>query len=163
MMPFWFPDSQQNPARETPCLGVQFPEKLYEQSSESSHPPTILIVDDSVYCRMVLRTAMEVEGFCCVEAADGMAALNVFREISIDFIITDFQMPIMNGCEFLEILAKEGTWIPPAVMITGNLTNSVRMRAMRAGACAILSKPFDRTEILGLVREVQYRKRASLH
>ena len=140
-----------------------FPEKLNEQSFESSSPTTILIVDDSVYCRMMLRTIMELEGFCCVEAADGMAALNVFREISIDFIITDFQMPIMNGCEFLELLSKEGVCIPPAVMITGSLTNSVRMRAMRAGAWAVLSKPFDRTEILRLVREVQYRRREALH
>jgi CheY-like chemotaxis protein len=59
-----------------------------------------------------------------------MAALKLFREVSIDFIITDFQMPNLNECEFLEILSRETISFPPVVMITGNPTNSVRMRAM---------------------------------
>ncbi|MBA3967737.1 MAG: response regulator [Nitrospirales bacterium] len=64
---------------------------------------------------MILRTAIEREGYRCVEAADGMAALKLFQEKTIDFIITDFQMPHMNGCEFLEVLSSAASSSPPAV------------------------------------------------
>ena len=145
------------------CRQVQSPEKLEEKIPECVTPASILIVDDSIDCRMILRTAIEREGFCCVEAADGIKALKVFHEITIDFIITDFQMPNMNGCEFLEELSREASRCPPAVMITGNLADSVRIRAMHAGALAVLSKPFDQKKILKIVREVVHRKQEALH
>jgi two-component system chemotaxis response regulator CheY len=162
MMPLWFADSQEN-FHETPSIGVKSQEKLDGKNPESSNPVSILIVDDNVDCRMILRTAIEREGFCCVEATDGMAALKLFQEITIDFIITDFQMPHMNGCEFLEVLSREAVSCPPTVMITGNLSDSVRMRAMHAGALAVLSKPFDQKKILKIVREVVHRKQEALH
>jgi len=148
---------------ENRSIGVKSQEKLNGENPPSSSPIFILIVDDSIDCRMILRTAIEREGFCCIEAADGMAALKVFHEIMIDFIITDFQMPHMNGCEFLEVLSREAVSCPPAVMITGNLADSVRMRAMHAGALAVLSKPFDQKKILKIVREVVHRKQEALH
>jgi len=151
--------SPENPS----CRQVQSREKLDGKIPECLTPASILIVDDSIDCRMILRTAIEREGFCCVEAADGMDALKVFHEITVDFIITDFQMPKMNGCEFLEELSREASSCPPAVMITGNLADSVRMRAMHAGALAVLSKPFDQKEILKIVREFVIRKQEVLH
>ena len=161
MMSLWFADSQ-NLSRENPSIGVKCREKLDGKIPESSNPASILIVDDNVDCRTILRLAIEQEGFSCVEAADGMAALKLFHENSINFILTDFQMPNMNGCEFLEILSKEAISFPPAVMITGNLTESVRIRAMHAGALAVLSKPFDRKKILKMVREINQGQKALL-
>ena len=148
---------------ENRSIGGKSQEKLDGENPPSSSPIFILIVDDSIDCRMILRTAIEQEGFCCVEAADGMAALKVFHEMTIDFVITDFQMPHMNGCEFLEVLSREAIRRPPAVMVTGNLADSVRMRAMHAGALAVLSKPFEQNEILKIVREFVIRKQEVLH
>lgn len=145
------------------CRQVQSPEKLDGKIPECLTSASILIVDDSIDCRMILRATIEREGFCCVEAADGMDALKVFHAITIDFIITDFQMPHMNGCEFLEELSREASSCPPAMMITGSLADSVRMRAIHAGALAVLSKPFDQKEILKIVREVVHRKQEALH
>ena len=162
MMPLWFADLQKR-SPVHPSIGVESPEKSDGKNPESLNPASILIVDDSIDCRMILRTAIEQEGFCCVEAVDGMAALKVFHQITIDFIITDFQMPHMNGCEFLEVIARKATRCPPAVMITGSLADSVRMRAMHAGALAVLSKPFEQKEILKIVREVVHRKQEAFH
>jgi len=162
MMPLWFADLQKR-SPINPSISVESQEKSDGKNPESSNPASILIVDDSIDCRMILRTAMEGEGFCCLEAANGMAALKVFHEIRIDFIITDFQMPHMNGCEFLEELSREAICCPLAVMITGSLADSVRMRAMHAGALAVLSKPFDQKKILEIVREVVHRKQKALH
>lgn len=162
MIPLWFAGSQKR-FRENPyCREITPPDKSGGNFSESASPPTILIVDDSVDCRLILRTAIEREGFCCVEAEDGRAALKLFQETSIDFIITDFQMPMMNGCELLEALSRETISFPPALMITGCLADSVRMRAMHAGALAVLSKPFDRQKILEIVREVVNRNQQDL-
>jgi CheY-like chemotaxis protein len=113
MMPVRFADSQ-NLSPENPSIGKKSQEKLDGKNPESSSLASILIVDDSLDCRMILRTAIEREGFGCVEAADGMAALKLFQEIRIDFIITDFEMPHMNGCEFLEALSREALRCPPA-------------------------------------------------
>ncbi|MDH5576604.1 MAG: response regulator [Nitrospirota bacterium] len=162
MMPLGFADSQ-TLSLENLSSGGKSHEKLDGKIPESFNPASILIVDDSIDCRMILRTAIEQEGFCCVEAADGMAALKVFHEMTIDFVITDFQMPNMNGCEFLEVLSREAIRRPPAVMVTGNLADSVRMRAMRAGALAVLSKPFEQKEIMKIVREFVIRKQEVLH
>jgi len=142
---------------------IKSPEKLDGKFSESASPASILIVDDSVDCRRILRIAIEREGFLCVEAEDGRAALKLFQETSIDFIITDFQMPNMNGCEFLEVLSRGADSCPPAVMITGNLADSVRIRAMHAGALDVLSKPFEQKKILQIVREVVNRRQKALH
>lgn len=117
-------------------------------------PVSVLIVDDNDDCRMILRTAMEAEGYCCEEAPDGRAALMLCQALSIDFIITDFQMPHMNGCEFLEKLSRVAARFPPSIMVTGNLTEAVRTRARNAGALAVFSKPFDQKQILTIVRKV---------
>ncbi len=162
MIPVWFPDSQKL-SPENPCVSVKSQRKLDGINPESLKPVSILVVDDSVDCRMILRMVIEREGYRCVEAADGIAALKLIQEKTIDFIITDFQMPHMNGCEFLEVISSAATSCPPAVMITGNLADSVRMRATHAGALAVLSKPFDQKQILKMVREVVHRKQEAHH
>ena len=162
MIPVWVPDSQ-NHSPENPFIRVKSKEKLDGKNSESFHPVSILVVDDNEDCRMILRMALERDGYRCIEAADGIAALKLFQENPIDFIITDFQMPHMDGCEFLEVISSAAVSCPPAVMVTGSLTDSVRMRATHAGALAVLSKPFDQRKILKLVREVVHRKQEVHH
>ena len=98
MIPVWVPDSQ-NHSPENPYR-VKSKEELDGKNFESSLPPvSILVVDDSVDCRMILRMALEREGYRCLEAEDGIAALKLCQKKTIDFIITDFQMPHMDGCE----------------------------------------------------------------
>jgi DNA-binding response OmpR family regulator len=129
----------------------------------SGENASILIVDDNIEYRSILRTAIEQEGFSCEEAEDGLAALKVFQSMSIDFIITDFQMPNMNGCEFLESLSREASSVPPTVMITGGLSDAVRTRALDAGAMAVLTKPVRQKEVLRMVREAVSRKPRAFH
>lgn len=161
MMPVRIPDSR-NHFPENPYR-VKSKEKLYGKHFKSLAPVSILVVDDSVDCRMILRMVLEREGYRCIEAEDGMAALKLIQEKTIDFIITDFQMPHMDGCEFLEVISSVAVSCPPAVMVTGNLTDSVRMRAIHAGALAVLSKPYDQRKVLQMVREAVHRKQVAHH
>ena len=96
MIPLWVADSQKL-SSGNPSISGKSQEKLDGINPESLNPISILVVDDSVDCRMILRATIEREGYCCIEAEDGMAALKLFQEKTIDFIITDFQMPHMNG------------------------------------------------------------------
>jgi two-component system, chemotaxis family, chemotaxis protein CheY len=162
MISVWGPDSQ-NYSPENPFIRVKSKEKLDGINSESLHPVSILVVDDRVDCRMILRMALEREGYRCIEAADEIAALKLFQKKPIDFIITDFQMPHMDGCEFLEVISSAAVSCPPAVMVTGNLTNSVRTRATHAGALAVLSKLFVQGKIPNMVQEVLHRKQEAHH
>jgi CheY-like chemotaxis protein len=119
---------------------------------ESSAPSSILIVDDDEDCRELLCTVLENRGFICRQAENGKSALKVIRETWIALIITDFQMPVMNGCEFLEQLSLEKPHPPPAYMITGDLTETIRHRALKAGAIMVLQKPIDPNHLSSLVQ-----------
>lgn len=120
---------------------------------EGSPQPTLLIVDDNADCRLILTTLLTHHGYDCVEAENGVAALALLQRHTIALIILDYEMPSMNGCEFLEELERTVDQPPPAVMVTGNLRATVWKRAMDAGAKAILSKPYERTTMLSVLED----------
>ena len=111
----------------------------------------ILIVDDDSMYRDFLRLLLEGYGYRCLEANNGKTALAKIRGSFIGFIITDFHMPYMNGCELLEQLSREDCTSPPAILISGTLTKQIRNRASRAGAITVLEKPFDHKILLGVI------------
>lgn len=113
--------------------------------------PTLLIVDDNPDCRCILTAICAHHGYDCVEAENGVAALALLQRNAIDLILLDYEMPRMNGCEFLEALERTVDHPPPAVMITGNLLEAVWKRAIAAGAKAVLSKPYECTTLLSVV------------
>ena len=111
----------------------------------------ILIVDDEVICRDILRLRLEDWGYDCLEANNGKTALEIIRTSSIGFIITDFHMPYLNGCELLEQLSVNDGTSPPAVLMTGNLSDQIQQWALQAGALTVLEKPFDENTLHGVL------------
>lgn len=102
-----------------------------------------LVVDDSATMRRIVVNSLSRIGFQeCVEAEDGGAALEVF-DGSIDFVITDWNMPNMSGLDFVRSLrAKEEGKTVPILMVT---TRSVRediVQAAQAGVNNYVVKPF---------------------
>jgi len=133
------------------CLVSEPFQKYADNRVKNGHPPAVLIVDDDPNCCEFLRLALEHKGLRCLEAENGKSALEIIRKNSISFIITDFQMPGMNGCEFLEQLSLENPHPPPAIMITGSLTGIIQEKAFKAGVQYVFSKPYDPQAILSLV------------
>ncbi len=123
---------------------------------QGSSQPILLIVDDNADCRLILTTFLTHHGYECVEAENGAAALALLPLHAIDLILLDYQMPNMNGCEFLEELTRTVDQPPPTVMLTGNVLAYVWKRALNAGAKAVLSKPYEKTTILTVVRDQLY-------
>ncbi|MDR4495720.1 MAG: response regulator [Nitrospirales bacterium] len=123
---------------------------LTETPTLPASQPILIVDDDSMY-REFLRLLLESYGHCCLEANNGKTALAMIRRSSFGFVITDFQMPYMSGCDLLEQLSRENCPLPPAVVITGTLTDQIQKRALRAGAITILEKPFDQKILLGII------------
>ena len=105
---------------------------------------TCLIVDDSRVIRKVARRILEDMGFEIAEAADGMEALAWCRAAMPDGILLDWNMPVMNGLEFLHVLRKEpGGDHPKVVFCTVENEVSRIRQALEAGADEYIMKPFD--------------------
>jgi two-component system, chemotaxis family, chemotaxis protein CheY len=107
-----------------------------------------LIVDDSRVVRKVARRIVESFSFECEEAEDGQKAFEQCQLRMPDFIILDWNMPVMSGLEFLEKLREMPGGDKPKVIFC-TTENDMRhiQRAMEAGANEYIMKPFD-SEIL---------------
>ncbi len=105
---------------------------------------TCLVVDDSRVIRKVARKIVEDMGFVCEEAADGQEALNACRKAMPDGILLDWNMPVMNGLDFLIKLREEpGGKKPVVVFCTTENDMGHITQALRAGADEYVMKPFD--------------------
>jgi two-component system chemotaxis response regulator CheY len=103
-----------------------------------------LVVDDSRVVRKVARRILEDLGVEVAEAGDGVEALAWVRTAMPDFILLDWNMPVMNGIEFLRKLRTEPGGDAPRVVFCSVENDLDRIReALDAGACEYIMKPFD--------------------
>jgi len=110
-------------------------------------PYSVLIVDDSPVMRTFIRRVMRLSGFEvgeCWEASNGEEALAELREHRVDVILTDINMPKMNGEELLKRLEQEGTLRKvPALVISTDATKNRILRMLSLGAEGYMTKPFS--------------------
>jgi len=120
--------------------------------------PTCLVVDDSRVVRKVARRILEGNGFTVQEAEDGQVALDACRKQMPDSVLLDWNMPVMNGIEFLKALRREfGPGNPPVLFCTTENDISFMVQAIEAGANEYIMKPFDRELIESKLSEVGLR------
>lgn len=122
-----------------------------------------LIVDDEVDVRQTLKDYLNSFGFTqVIEAEDGYEALNLVSRVEVDFVISDWEMPGINGLEFLKILRKdETTRHIPFIMITSP-TSQERQKVLEAAVSqvdAYLIKPFRADMLKVKLEELQSRRR----
>ena len=105
---------------------------------------TCLVVDDSNVVRKVARRITEDLGFNCIEAEDGQQALDLCQKQMPDVVILDWNMPVMNGLEFLqEMRASDNGDHPKVIFCTTENDMDNIQKAMEAGANEYIMKPFD--------------------
>lgn len=103
-----------------------------------------LIVDDSRVVRMVAKKILQELGFETSEAEDGKKAMEACQKAMPDVILLDWNMPVMNGIEFLrELRAYPGGDTPKVVFCTTENDLAHIMEAMGSGADEYIMKPFD--------------------
>jgi two-component system chemotaxis response regulator CheY len=114
-----------------------------------------LVVDDSAVIRKVACRIMEGLALRTSEAEDGEQALMACRREMPDAILLDWNMPVMDGYEFLKALRKmPGGQAPKVVFCTTENDVSCIARAMHAGADEYVMKPFDRETMTSKLQEV---------
>lgn len=114
-----------------------------------------LVVDDSRVVRRVARTILETHGFTVEEAADGSLALAACRAHMPDCVLLDWNMPVMNGIEFLRALRTEfGPDKPPVLFCTTENELSFIEQAISAGAQEFIMKPFDEDILTGKFAQI---------
>ena len=116
---------------------------------------TMLIIEDDVVIRDLLRLVFEYDGFDCKEADNGTSGLAMLESQIFDVIILDNAMPVMTGLEFLDHLKRQPQRTDvPIIMITGLLNPQFLENATKLGAYAIVGKPFDLGELRALVTQL---------
>ena len=115
--------------------------------------PTILVVENDPVLRNLLKCVLETAWYTCVEAREGQEALSIIqRHSTICLILSDFQMPEMDGLQLLQTLKQtQKTRGIPFILVTGNSSIFLRKQAIRDGAFAILHKPFTQHELFHIL------------
>jgi two-component system chemotaxis response regulator CheY len=114
-----------------------------------------LVVDDSRVVRKVARRILESNGFSVREAEDGQVALTACRSGMPDAVLLDWNMPVMNGIDFLRALRLEfGPGNPVVLFCTTENDVSFVEQAIEAGAQEFIMKPFDESILLGKFEQV---------
>ncbi len=104
-----------------------------------------LVVDDSKVIRKVARRILEEMNFQIMEAVDGQDALEQCLQEAPDVILLDWNMPVMNGIDFLRSLRERAEIKQPVVVFCTTENDMAHIRtAMEAGANEYIMKPFDR-------------------
>ena len=119
---------------------------------------SMLIIEDDVVGRDLLRLVFEYDGFHCSEADNGAIGLAMMESQTYDAIILDNAMPVMTGLEFLARLQRQPQQADvPIIMITGYLNQKIREKATKLGAYAIVEKPYDLGELRALISQLTTR------
>ena len=108
----------------------------------------IMVVDDDPSIRFLLRLIFEGAGYRVTEAQNGIAALIRIKGELPDLLVTDMMMPRMDGGALIEHLRSEASTASLRILA---VTANPRAREAAARADAVLGKPFDRSELLGIV------------
>jgi two-component system chemotaxis response regulator CheY len=109
----------------------------------------ILVVDDFSTMRRIVRGLLRECGYASVEEAeDGIAALAMLRSAAFDFVISDINMPNLNGFELLAAIKKDETLAHlPVLMVTAEARREDIVRAAQEGAAGYIVKPFTKATL----------------
>jgi len=115
----------------------------------------ILIVDDDKTTRKLLSLYLKGSGFEVVTAENGLNALEKLGSDTFQLVLTDLNMPYMDGIEFLKAMkSNPGTSHIPALMLTTETDKEERDRAISAGAAGYLTKPATAEVVAAKIRQM---------
>ena len=116
---------------------------------------TVLTVDDSRTMRDMLRLALDSAGFSVRQAEDGVHGLEVLQQSRPDVIVTDINMPRMDGFGFIEAVRNSDDYNSiPILVLTTESDAEKKARARKAGATGWIVKPFEPEKLVAAIRRV---------
>lgn len=125
--------------------------------TEAAAKTRILTVDDSPSMRALLKHALTAQGFHVEQADDGVSALDWLKENECDVVITDINMPRMDGFGLIENLRRNAIHDNrPILVLTTESSDEKKAQARNAGATGWIVKPFDAEKLAAAVRRVTH-------
>ncbi len=112
-----------------------------------------LAVDDSATMRNLVKIALEAEGFTVDTAENGQSALELAKKNTYDIVISDINMPVMDGLQFLKEF-REINKRTPVLMLTTETEARKKEEAKRLGATGWIVKPFKPEDLVKVVKRV---------
>jgi len=113
----------------------------------------ILIVDDSATIRTAVAMTLDKNGYQTVSAVDGIDALDKISNTDVDMVITDLNMPNMDGFSLTKALREnQKTKFKPIIILTTETDNEKKLQGKKAGASGWIEKPFQANNLIKVVR-----------
>lgn len=117
--------------------------------------PKILAVDDSTSMRKLVSATLAEAGHDVIEAEDGVQALELAKQHSFHLVVTDVNMPNMDGITLVgELRALDAYKFTPILVLTTEMDPEKKSAAKKSGATGWLVKPFDPEKLIGTIRKV---------
>jgi len=132
--------------------------KIEYKSPDDDHRrlPVALVVDDSLSARRSLVQFMQDAGYKVRSARDGMEAMEILDIINPDIVLSDLEMPRMNGMELVNhVRASDDKSNLPIIIITSRTASKHQQEAIAAGADVYLTKPYSEDELLEQIQKLQ--------
>ncbi len=128
------------------------------EQTATAQPARILVAEDETNLRLVLQKELQRMGHEVRVAPDGEAALRLLEESNVDVLLTDINMPRVDGMELLRRVHQRPN-PPEVIMLTGHATVESAIEAMKLGAYDYLSKPYRIAELDALVKQAAEKRR----
>ena len=116
---------------------------------------TILSVDDSASMRQMIQLTLSGAGYQVVQAQDGADGLAKAQAATVDLVVTDLNMPVMNGLALIKELRKLPAYQGvPILFLTTESDAALKSEAKAAGATGWITKPFQQDQLISVVKKV---------
>jgi two-component system, chemotaxis family, chemotaxis protein CheY len=126
-----------------------------QMSGASQSSRVILAVDDSASMRQMVRFTLESAGYRVVQAVDGIEALDFAKTSAVDLVLTDVNMPRMDGITLVRELRGLSTYkFTPVLVLTTESGQDTKQRGKQAGATGWIVKPFSPEQLLSTIARV---------
>jgi two-component system, chemotaxis family, chemotaxis protein CheY len=120
-------------------------------------PRTVLLVDDSVSIREIIKTFMGGGTFVFLEEETGDSALEVARGMQLDLVVADVKMPGMDGLTFVRHLRaskRPHLRAVPVILLTAEKSEELKKEALEAGVNVLVQKPVNRAKFMDVVNQL---------
>ncbi len=116
---------------------------------------TILSVDDSASIRQMVKLTLSNAGYQVMEAGNGAEGLDAAKASAVNMVVTDLNMPVMDGLTFIRELRKLPTYKGvPILFLTTESDDGMKQQAKEAGATGWITKPFQQEQLVAVVKKV---------
>jgi CheY-like chemotaxis protein len=115
---------------------------------------TILVVDDDIGIRLMMRKLLESAGYRVITGEEGQSAVEAALDHRPDLVITDMDMPVTDGFKTIHLFRRDSEFQAPVIVVSGVVEPRNAQLVLDAGASAFFPKPVDQAALLARVSEL---------